>query len=560
MLANPLGMSRFTLLLAVYFVLVINLPLAARLVTILQHTEGLSLGMVLSLPLFFGSVFYLLFSFWTFRYLARPFAVLLLLASSLVSYAMYYYGTVFDMEMIRNLVETNPGEARAYLNANLALWWLFTGVVPAVIFALLPLRSQSLARELGSKLLSMTIAVAVVLGVAALYYKDYASLGRNNRELNKLIIPTHYLYSAGKFVSRTYLATPRAHQALGEDALVADRAHNRKKRLTVLVLGETARARNFELNGYPRPTNAFTRDLGMVSFQQVASCGTATAVSVPCLFSRLDRSNYDPALAKTQDNLLDVLQHAGVQVRWLENDGGCKGVCARVPTQAFEPRPGEPFCEGEYCQDEVLLGGLQAQLAALEQEDTLIVLHLAGSHGPTYNQRYPDAFRRFTPDCPRSDIQNCSDLQIVNSYDNTLYYDDYVMSRVIAQLAEQPQWQTSLLYVSDHGESLGENGMYLHGMPYALAPAEQTHVPMLLWMSPEFSSAQGYDGGCVARVAAQQSLSHDNVFDAVLGLMRVKTGLYRAEHDMLSPCRQVALVAQAHDNPDASPALDGGRG
>ncbi|HBM84688.1 MAG TPA: phosphoethanolamine transferase, partial [Halieaceae bacterium] len=196
MLAKPLGMSRFTLLLAAYFVLVINIPLAARLVTILQHTEGLSLGMVLSLPLFFGSVFYLLFSVWTFRYLARPFAVVLLLASSLVSYAMYYYGTVFDMDMIRNLVETNPGEARAYLNVNLALWWLFTGVVPAIIFAVLPLRSQSLTRELGSKLFSMTLAVVVVLGIAALYYKDYASLGRNNHELNKLIIPTHYLYSA----------------------------------------------------------------------------------------------------------------------------------------------------------------------------------------------------------------------------------------------------------------------------------------------------------------------------------------------------------------------------
>jgi len=559
MLAKPLGMSRFTLLLATYFVLVINIPLAARLVTILQHTEGLSLGMVLSLPLFFGSVFYLLFSVWTFRYLARPFAVVLLLASSLVSYAMYYYGTVFDMDMIRNLVETNPGEARAYLNVNLALWWLFTGVVPAIIFAVLPLRSQSLTRELGSKLFSMTLAVVVVLGIAALYYKDYASLGRNNHELNKLIIPTHYLYSAGKFVSRTYLAPPRAHQALGEDALVADREHTRKKRLTVLVLGETARARNFELNGYPRPTNAFTRDLGLVSFRRVSSCGTATAVSVPCLFSRLDRSDYDPALAKTQDNLLDVMQHAGIQVRWLENDGGCKGVCTRVPTKAFEPHQGEPFCEGEYCQDEVLLGGLEAQLAALEQEDTLIVLHLAGSHGPTYNQRYPEAFRRFTPDCPRSDIQNCSDLQIVNSYDNTLYYDDYVMSRVIAQLAEQTQWQTSLLYVSDHGESLGENGMYLHGMPYALAPDEQTQVPMLLWMSAEFSSTQGYDGGCVAQVAAQANLSHDNVFDTMLGLMRVQTGIYRPQQDMLNPCRQAALVAQADRSPGASPALDGNR-
>ncbi|MDP5065272.1 MAG: phosphoethanolamine--lipid A transferase [Haliea sp.] len=545
MTIKPIGLSQFTLLLAAYFVLVINIPLAAHLITILQHTEGLSVGMVLSLPLFFGSVFYLLFSFWTLPYLAKPFAVVLLLASSLVSYAMFYYGTVFDMEMIRNLVETNPGEAHAYLNTNLAVWWLLTGVLPAALLVVIPLRSRPAARELAYKALTMAAAVAIVVGIAALYYKDYASLGRNNHELNKLINPTHYLYSAGKFVSRTYLAPPRAHQQLGEDATIADVDSARKKRLMVLVLGETARASNFEINGYPRPTNQFTRDLGLVSFKNVSSCGTATAVSVPCLFSRLNRADYEPAIAKTQDNLLDIIQRAGVSVRWLENDGGCKGVCARVPTQAFEPSPGVHFCEGEYCQDEVLLEGLKAQLASLGNEDALVVMHLAGSHGPTYNQRYPDAFRRFTPDCPRSDIQNCSDLQIVNSYDNTLYYDDFVMSRVIATLGEQTQWQASLLYVSDHGESLGENGLYLHGMPYALAPEEQTHIPMLLWMSPEFSALSDYDSQCVARAAEQADLSHDNVFDAVLGLLQVETSLYRPQQDMLRPCREPVLVAQA---------------
>ena len=393
------------------------------------------------------------------------------------------------------------------------------------------------------KVASMLVAMLVIGLIASLYYKDYAAIGRNNSYLKKMIIPTQYLRSAGQYLNKTYLTSVRPHQSLGLDATVAPHTE-RKPRLMVLVVGETARAKNFELNGYQRPTNAFTRDLGMLSFQNVSSCGTATAISVPCMFSRLDKSDYDPSIAKTQDNLLDIIRHAKVAVRWMENDGGCKGVCARVPTLEFASDSNSEHCDGEYCRDEVLLENMQAELAMLEGQDAVLVMHLVGSHGPTYYQRYPSEFRRFVPDCPRSDIQNCSDAEIVNSYDNTIYHDDYILSQIIAKLTlKQTDWETSLLYLSDHGESLGENGMYLHGMPYAFAPEEQTQIPLQLWMSPAFSQSGDYNQACLEQRAQNEQYSHDNLFDSVLGLMQINTELYRPAQDIFASCRNQETIA-----------------
>jgi len=554
MCIKPMSLNGFTLLLVLYFVLALNLPLVGRLVTILEQTENLTLGMVLSLPFFFGALFYLLFSLFTVRYLVKPVAVTLVLLSSLVSYAMFQFGILVDSDMIRNIVETNSGEALAYLNRSSLLWWLGTGLLPAFLIIRMPLRYNGFLKEMLLKGGSMLVAVLVVVLIASLYYKDYAALGRNNSYLKSMIIPSQFLWSVGKYVNNTYLSPERPYQSLGLDATVADGSTTRSPRLTVLVVGETARAMNFELNGYPRPTNAFTRDLDMLSFQTVSSCGTATAISVPCMFSRLDKSDYDPTISKTQDNLLDVLSHANVLVRWMENDGGCKGVCARVPTIEFSPDSASERCDGEYCRDEVLLDNLQAELDALKGRDAVLVLHLVGSHGPTYYQRYPAAFQRFMPDCPRSDIQNCSDAEIVNSYDNTLYHDDYILSQIIALLKQrEADWQSNMLYISDHGESLGENGMYLHGMPYAFAPKEQTHVPLLTWMSPEFSLEGGYDRACLEQSAKNGSFSHDNLFDSVLGLMQVSTGIYRPKQDIFGSCRQSSMIAlSASATPDPS--------
>ena len=278
--------------------------------------------------------------------------------------------------------------------------------------------------------------------------------------------------------------------------------------------------------------------MGVTSFQDVTSCGTATALSVPCMFSSLKRENYDKQIAANQDNLLDILQRAGVDIFWKENDGGHKGVASRVKKEVIDRGSSHPLCNGKTCYDMVLLDNFSNNVASLK-DNRLIALHLIGSHGPTYYQRYPADFKVFMPDCPRSDIENCEVDEIVNTYDNTIFYTDYVISQTIEKLKTlEPEFNTALFYISDHGESLGENGVFLHGIPYLFAPDTQKKVPLMTWFSECFSREKGINTNCLTEKAKTGSYSQDNVFHSILGIMDVETSVYDQSLDIFSNCRQ----------------------
>jgi lipid A ethanolaminephosphotransferase len=246
------------------------------------------------------------------------------------------------------------------------------------------------------------------------------------------------------------------------------------------------------------------------------------------MFSRLDREQYSNKKANAQQNLLDVLQRTGVQVQWRDNNSDSKGVAIRVPYADFRKHEMPGLCTADSCFDDVLLDGLDAMLSD-SHGDRILVLHLLGSHGPSYYKRYPPAFRHFTPDCARDDVQSCSRDTIINAYDNTMLYTDHVLAELIALLQQHAaQIAPTLVYLSDHGESLGENGVYLHGMPYAFAPEEQKHIPFVLW-SPELNA------DCL-RARRDNAYSQDNLFDTVLGLFDVRTSIYRPAADITHGC------------------------
>jgi lipid A ethanolaminephosphotransferase len=259
------------------------------------------------------------------------------------------------------------------------------------------------------------------------------------------------------------------------------------------------------------------------------------------MFSFMGRANYDENRATNQDNVLDVIQRSGINTQWIDNDGGCKGVCGHVPTISISTKTDSPLCDGEYCFDEILLPELEKALAKANGKDTMVVLHLIGSHGPTYYRRYPASHRKFTPDCQRSDIQNCTREELVNTYDNTIAYTDYMLSRIVNVLkVHTDQYNTNMLYMSDHGESLGENGLYLHGTPYAIAPKEQTHVPALLWLSDNYVRENRIDTTCLRKNAESEQISQDYLSHSLLGLTNVTASVYKPELDFLSGCREAS--------------------
>ncbi|WP_139477151.1 phosphoethanolamine transferase [Aeromonas veronii] len=532
-----LGVLQTNLLLVLFFALVLNWPIFLHFYTVLSALTHVKAGFAISIPLVLIAALNAVFIPFTFRFVLKPFFTVLILTGSIVSYAMLKYGVIFDAGMIQNIVETNSGEAGAYLNGSVALWFLLTGLLPVLVLWSLRIRYparwyQGLALRAGA----LAISLLFIGGVASLYYQDYASVGRNNKSLAKEIVPANYVHGLYKYGRDVLFATPIPYQQLGTDARVV--ARGSKPTLMFLVVGETARSQNYSLNGYGKATNSFTaKEQGVVSFKDVRSCGTATAVSVPCMFSNLTRRGYDDQLASSRDGLLDVLQHAGVSVLWKENDGGCKGVCRNVPTIEILPKSYPALCQGESCYDEVLLEGLDQQIAGMKG-NKLVAFHLMGSHGPTYFRRYPASERVFMPDCPRSDIENCSNEELVNTYDNTIRYTDKVVGLLIDKLKSlESQYDVGLVYLSDHGESLGAMGLYLHGTPYKFAPDDQTRVPLLTWFSPQLQADRQLDMGCLAAEASSQRFSHDNLFHSMLGIMDVQTSVYDNKLDLFKPCR-----------------------
>ena len=535
-----LGVMKVNLLLVLLFALVFNWPIFLHFYRILTALEHVKAGFALSIPLVLIAALNAVFLPFTFRYLLKPFFILLIMTASLVSYAMLKYGIIFDVGMVQNILETNSGEATSYLNASVVLWFLLTAVLP--VLGLLWIKVEYPTpwyKGLGLRLGSIALSLLFLVGVAALYYQDYASVGRNNHSIVKEIVPSNYVRGLYRYARDILFATPVPYEPIGTDARVV--AKSDKPTLMFLVVGETARSQNYSLNGYQKQTNGFTmKEPDLVSFRDVRSCGTATAVSVPCMFSNLTRREYDETLAKSRDGLLDVLQHAGVSVLWKENDGGCKGVCNHVPTLEIEPKTFPEYCEGDSCYDEVLLQGLGQQIAGMKgkQGSKLVAFHLMGSHGPTYYRRYPAADRVFLPDCPRSDIENCSNEELVNTYDNTIRYTDKVLSQLIAKLKTlESQYNVGLVYLSDHGESLGAMGLYLHGTPYKFAPDDQTRVPLLTWFSPQLQRDRQLDQDCLRQEAGSKRFSHDNLFHSMLGIMDVQTQAYDGKLDLFKPCR-----------------------
>lgn len=526
------------LLLAVVFAFLLNWPVLLHFYDILTHLEHVKIGFVISIPFVLVAALNFVFMPFSIRYLLKPFFALLLITGSMVSYSTLKYKVMFDQSMIQNIVETNPQEAHSYLNGSLILWVLLTGVLPAILLFLFKIEYPAKwYKGIAYRLLSMAASLLLIGGIAALYYQDYASVGRNNSTLNKEIIPANYVYSTVRYLQDTYFTTKEPFQTLGDDAKRV--ANKEKPTLMFLVIGETARSQNFAMNGYSRDTNAFTSQSGdVISFKDVHSCGTATAVSVPCMFSNMNRTEYNARKASNSENFLDVVQKTGVSLLWKDNDGGCKGVCNRIPTIEIKPTDNAKLCDGDTCYDEVMLEHLDEEVGKMGG-DKLIAFHMIGSHGPTYYKRYPAEHRHFMPECARSDIENCTQEQLVNTYDNTIRYTDNVVAQMIEKLKKySDQYNTVLLYVSDHGESLGESGLYLHGTPYKLAPDQQTHIPMQVWMSQGFIADKHIDMTCLKNNAVKDSYSHDNLFSSVLGLWDISSSVYNPDLDLFRGCRK----------------------
>lgn len=538
--------TRLVLLFSLALVLFYNVATWKALNNLVPMEGVKGVAFFASFAFFLWAFFTLLLTLVSFRPLLKPALTLVALVSAAAAYFMNSYGVVIDTVMVQNIFETNPGEAAALFSLRLVGYLLVLGVLPAAIIWLTPVTYRSFFRGLLNKVLVIAGCLVVVAVCVGSFYSTYAPVFRQEDKLTHFINPTNYIYAVGKYTKqRLGIKEHLVVQAIGEDAVMTQRVRaDGKKSLMIFVVGETARADHFSLNGYARDTNPELAKLNIINFANVSSCGTSTAVSVPCMFSKFPREDYSDKKGKTYQGLLDVLQRVGVQVLWLDNNSDCKGTCLRVPNRDISKNQPGPFCDGKNCLDEAMLQDLQAYIDGLK-DNAIIVLHADGSHGPEYYDRYPKSLERFTPVCHTNQLGSCSTEELVNVYDNTILYTDFFLSKVVELLKHNEQrFDTTMLYVSDHGESLGENGVYLHAAPYAIAPKAQTHVPMVMWFGDGALSGEGIDRGCLEGKAKADELSHDNLFHSVLGLYDVRTSLYQPELDIFHSCKRNMTAAQ----------------
>ncbi|MHA6643568.1 phosphoethanolamine transferase [Mesorhizobium sp. A623] len=478
------------------------------------------------------------------KYFIKPALIFLLFAAAGASWFIDEFGVVIDKEMIRNAVVSTGAEAGHLMTPRFFLHMLLFAILPSAFVAWVRVVHRPIRQKLYYNSLAILGCVAVAAVACMTSYRTIFSVERANRDLISQFNPLMPIQGAVQLAKSQFKDRSIVAQPIGTDAHRTHVSADGRPRVAIVVLGETARAQDFSLNGYGRVTNPSLAQQNIVYFSNMSSCGTSTGVSLPCMFSLYGRADYTHRKGLATQNLVDVLKNAKVNVSWLDNDTGDYHIADRIPYE-FLPTSADPrFCKGGECLDEILIDKVDGWLDQVKG-DSVLFLHQLGSHGPAYFARYPDEYRKFVPDCRANDFGDCTPEEITNAYDNTILYTDHIVSSVIDKLKARSNIDASMIYLSDHGESLGENGIYLHGLPYFAAPTQQTHVPFLTWMSDSLAKSAGFDMACLAKKSADTT-SHDNFFPSVLGLMDVETKVYNPALDLFAGCRVTAPSVAAN--------------
>lgn len=535
-----ISLTTFNFIVAVWLGLCLNLSFLSKIEMLTPYQGVKSVLFLIATAFVLVAMYNFLLQLLDWKWTAKFFAIVLVFIGGFSSYFVSSLGVVISPDQIQNIAQTDSAEAFDLLSGQILVWTLFFVVIPIALILWIRIKPEKITKTLILKGVNIVGSLTVIAALLYVFYVDYAAIFREHRDLKGMISPQNTVAST---ISYFHKKAPKENLPLvhyGEDAQMAkDASANQAPKLMVLVVGETARAESFSLNGYAKKTNPeLEQQANLINFSKVSSCGTATAVSVPCMFSGMPRTDYDERLASHREGLLDVAQRAGYKVTWIDNNSGCKGTCDRVEEFVIPEELKQKWCNGNECLDGILVDSLQEYLKKIPKDDKtprLVVLHQMGSHGPAYYKRSPKEFKKFEPECATNAIQGCSSTELINTYDNSIVYTDHILNQLIETLKQQTNYRTGFWYLSDHGESTGEHGMYLHGAPYAIAPSQQTHIPMVMWFSDAWKSVAKNQVDCIAQQKAA-TLSQDNLFPSLLSLLDVKTQVINEQNNMLHQC------------------------
>ena len=423
--------------------------------------------------------------------------VLVFLLNAISVYFVNTYGAIIDETMIGNVLNTNYGEASSFFSIKLLLYILLLGVLPSIYI----IKVKIVNVKFKTFLATSSLALLFIILVGFAHARNWLWIDKNSKQLGGLAMPWSYCVNTSLFYIHKHQKNKK--EILLPDATIKDD----EKSVVILVIGESARSENFSLYGYKKNTNPLLSQTPGVFHFDATSCATYTTAGVKCI---LDYTNTD----KLYEILPNYLYRNNVEVVWRTTNWGEPP----VHIEKYQKRDTlVKDCKGDGCNyDEVLLAGLKEQILTSKKNKILVILHTSTSHGPTYSKKYPPQFETFKLVCNSVELSNCSKEQLVNAYDNTIVYTDYILHSVIEDLKQLKDYKSAMLFVSDHGESLGEKNLYMHGVPISFAPKEQYEIPFIVWMSDNSSR----------ELKSNKTLSQNHVFHSVLNFLNIQSPIY----------------------------------
>jgi len=429
------------------------------------------------------------------------------------------FGIILDKTMMSNVFNTNFSEVNQLFNPKIFIYILFLGIAPSFVIYRLKILFQPSALK---RIVIMAIFILATAILAFINSKSWLWIDKNAKHLGGLSMPLSYFinsirYSVSLVNKGQQIQLPQAHFV------------NNKNTLVFLVIGESARKANFSLYGYPRLTNPLLQNDQVIALQNTTSCTTYTTESIKCMLSHLGSKS--PS-RKSFEPLPIYLQRHNINVLWRSNNWGEPKMQLTNYQKTSEIIA---KCHHKNCQktdhDESLLYDIDQEIKNYSNKNALIVLHQNGSHGPNYHSKYPAEFEKFTPVCKSVELQKCNKEELINAYDNTIVYNDFFLHQLIKVLKKNKKISSLVIYISDHGESLGEYNFYLHGMPYSIAPDYQKQIPFIIWASDKFKKEHDFSNH---DLATRTKNSQDNIFHSIMGAFGLRSEIYNQELDIFN--------------------------
>lgn len=497
MFKNDIKLTHFVLLISLLNFLFFHYPFFTFVFNNVDYNSFSSIIMILSLVILMlvanAFVFYL------FCFLSHIFGKFLLVLTFLINaVAVYFintYSVIIDESMVGNILNTNYSESSSFFSFKLVLYILLLGVLPGVYIIKAKIVKETLKR------FSITVlaTLSFILVVIFLNASNWLWIDKNSKTLGGLAMPWSYSVNISLFY--IHKSQKNKKEIRLPDATITDTA----KSVVVLVIGESARSANFSLYGYKKDTNPLLSKIPDVMHFNANSSATYTTAGVKSILEYKD-------VGDLYEILPNYLDRNNVEVIWRTTNWG------EPPVHIKNYQDGAFLaskCKGEGCNyDEILITDLKEQILASKKNKILIILHTSTSHGPLYSKKYPVQFEIFKPVCNSVELGKCSQTELINAYDNTIVYTDYILSEIIEDLKQLKEYKSAMIFVSDHGESLGEKNLYMHGVPMSMAPKEQYEIPFIVWT----------DGS--RQLKPNNMLTQHHVFHSVLSFLNIQSPVY----------------------------------